>query len=243
MTLHGASRARDGERHPGLPERGSLRGALLERRPRSVRHVPIGSLPVGRSRRRQRVSPGSPRRGTCLRARTRRTNPARAAPPVRRRRDASFTRSRDLAPVVRWVSLVARRAGRRRAARRGAARIGPHRLRANLLCRRNRRRGAPGRTDASSPRVTVDLARDRPRAASEPGRRSRPPSRTRGHEELVAVLARTSLFRCRSRQAASWSRISSGSRPSEKRRGGSERGPSSVQSSAVPRGSVGEGVE
>lgn len=47
MSLHGAVRARDGERHPGLPERSSLRGALLERRPRSVRRAPSGLFPWG----------------------------------------------------------------------------------------------------------------------------------------------------------------------------------------------------
>jgi hypothetical protein len=206
---NGALRARDGERHPGLPERGSLRGAPLERRPRSVRHAPIGSLPLGRSRRRQRVSPGSPRRGTCLRTRTRRTNPARAAPPATSS-ERHVLHSVQGPGSYRSLGLPRRKASGTTPAARQAQRASERGSRAPLTVRLRVSRvrridsgqtcsaggtgdGAPrgGRTPArrASPTISKEVA---PRDASEPGRRSRPPSRTRGHEELVTVRARTS---------------------------------------------------
>lgn len=133
--------------------------------------------------------------------------------PSRRRKDTSFTRSRDLA--LSLAGSPSSQGERDDATPQGGAQRASDRIDSGQTCSAggNRRRGAPRRTEASSPRVTDDLARGRPRAASEPGRRSRPPSRTRGFEELVAVRARTSLVRCRSRQAASWSRISPCSEP------------------------------
>jgi hypothetical protein len=59
-------RRRDGERHSGHQGGTSLRGAVQERWPRSVRASHHGSPPVGTPRRRQRVSSGSPRRGTIV---------------------------------------------------------------------------------------------------------------------------------------------------------------------------------
>lgn len=142
-------RDRDGGRYPGLRHDDALRGALLERRPWSVRLGSQGLFPRKRSRRRQRVPPG--RRGGERRRCTqpRRAHPARAAPPV----TSSGTRP-SLGPGTRLClrprhvsSFAARRASR--AARspqgqRGRTRQSGYRVRANLLA---------GGTGRGAPRV------------------------------------------------------------------------------------------
>jgi hypothetical protein len=85
---------RNGGRHPGSRDAGSLRGMSEKRGPRPVRTSLIrGLFLLGRAHRRQRVSSGSRRRGTSS-ACARRTRSARESSNSRTE-DTSFARSRD----------------------------------------------------------------------------------------------------------------------------------------------------
>jgi hypothetical protein len=90
---------RDGQRHPGFPDGGALRGAPSERRPRLVRFECSGSLlqasaPVTADVRR------APRRGTPSACATKRMHPSRAREIV-----ASEQRGRVLRSVLRPVHV------------------------------------------------------------------------------------------------------------------------------------------
>lgn len=221
----------DGGRHPGLQERVALRGAPRERSPRPARLVRSGFLPGGRSRRRQWGVPWTPRRGTSsayanqgVRTRAGRHRPHRAsgtrpslgpgprAPschaPTRSALSARGARGRGRSSRPLQLERVSGRLVRgSRGTRSGP---GSHRGQAG----RNPG-GTTGGTGSSgccaarrvSARVTkleralervVTTAPD----ASEPGRRSRPPStnaRTRRAPDQVPVRRGS----CRSRQASS----------------------------------------
>jgi hypothetical protein len=90
--------ARNGERHPGSRDGGTLRGGRLERWPWAVRFVWQGLLPSARTHRRQRVSLGRRRRGTSS-ARAITCGCTRSSrdekPSLALEEDASFTRSKD----------------------------------------------------------------------------------------------------------------------------------------------------
>jgi len=128
-------RVRNGGRHPGLRENGTLRGVSGERRSRLVRYVGAGVLPLDRTHQRQRVLEG--RRGgeRCRRAPCAR-NPARwgaiatafwgrvlrsVLRPAHAHRHTHFTGSKNLAKVARRGThrppAILRKQGKRTAGR------------------------------------------------------------------------------------------------------------------------------
>jgi hypothetical protein len=111
---------RNGGRHPGSRDAGSLRGMSEKRGPRPVRTSLIrGLFLLGRAHRRQRVSSGSRRRGTSS-ACARRTRSARESSNSRSE-DTSFARSRDpCSSIVTEARLLALDASRGRQAGCGA---------------------------------------------------------------------------------------------------------------------------
>jgi hypothetical protein len=157
---------RDGQRHPGFLEGGTLRGASSERRPRLVRFECSGSLlqasaPATADVRR------APRRGTPSACATKRMHPSRAREivaseqgtrpslgPSTRARQSSL-RSRG-ATLVRWGVKVGITVGQTHASE------------------RNHHWGRQGRTERGSPRTTAS-ARERAWFVRK-GRRSRPSS-------------------------------------------------------------------
>lgn len=177
---------RDGERHPGLPEGGVLRGASSERGPGSVRRRAAVFLRCKPARRRQRMSRGTPRRGTPSAYAKTRMHPSHVREIVMR----SGTRP-SLGPLTR-----ARRSSlcTCRAIRTVARRSRRYHGWANLREQEEPTLG-PKRTDvarlAACPRSSRGAC-----GRVRKGRRSRPPS-LRGHESS-GLVARTSIVRCRS---------------------------------------------
>lgn len=161
---------RGGERHPGSPDAGSLRGEPVEREPRSV-HVVCGSfLSRGRAHRRQRMS-GGRRGGECRRHATfqgvctgRKGNckNASCAPA-----DASFTRSSDTCASI--VTTHRRRKSFGGGAVAAVSRSG-----------KPAQAGGTGsgvvETGRSAARRAKPLPQGRRRFRVRTGRRSRPPS-------------------------------------------------------------------
>lgn len=135
-----------------------------------------------RSRRRRRVSSGSPRRVTFRqRARSRRTHSAGRPRPRHASEDASFTRSRDTRASSRLPSASAAGTSGFALARANLAYAGRNRVRDGITTRRS----------GGSRRIS---------RCAQDGGCGLP---LREEHESSAVRARTSLFRCRSRQATS----------------------------------------
>ena len=173
---------RNGGRHPGFPERAILRGMTQERKPRSVRPFARGLHLVRTFAPATMGVPWTPRRGTQRQhTHSRRAHPIWPAPPAPRIGDASFTRSRDTRASSRRSSR------KRRPARPDSLRLGQTRSRG-----RNRARDEDERDERVAHGASHDARRTEV-AASLP----------REERESSAARARTSLFRCRSRQATS----------------------------------------
>lgn len=256
-----AVRARDGGRHPGLQEAGALRGATVERKPRPVRLVRSGSLPLRAVAPATGGCPLNAEEGNVVGVREpRRTHPSRAAPPAPRLGDASFTRSRDPRTVTSRRSWLSSRTARSPGGV-GGGTSGPDSQGYGRLARGSRgtrvgprsTSGKPGeipeeptaelgRPDAARLAVwgfalTRGNSRGRPRgdprrvSASEPGRRLRPPS-TYARTRRAPSRVLVRRGSCRSRQASSGLEYARAS-ASEKRTSASERGPSTGRESAA----------
>ena len=215
-TLHGPSRSRrwKAPRSPARrrPSRGAVRTKTSVGPARS-----LGSLP-GRA-----VAPTTagvlwpPRRGTSSVHATKACTTGAGGTARHVVGDASFTRSRDTVPSSptrcrRKAPSHARRKASAGASRREAmaSRVSKRKLRDGGIASaktcsagrtgdgasRNGRAPARRASRTRAPRSTS------PRDASEPGRRSRPPSRTRGIESSYGPCPYV-VCSCRSRQAAS----------------------------------------
>jgi hypothetical protein len=195
---------RNGGRHPGSRDAGSLRGMSEKRGPRPVRTSLIrGLFLLGRAHRRQRVSSGSRRRGTSS-ACARRTRSARESSNSRSE-DTSFARSRDpCSSIVTEARLLALDASRGRQA--GVARSIRYRGRASSRKREEPAPGSGDRTQRGSPRVTAllearkgnseEVVRDASEKEGGPG--LRPCEESRAPVSCPYVVSS-----CRNRQAVS----------------------------------------
>jgi hypothetical protein len=211
-----------GERHPGRPEYGALRGAPKERGPRSVRCRPSGFLPCGRAHRRQRMSLG--RRGG-----ERRRHAHSKSTCTRRKRGAHDLRSGMTRPSLgprtraRQSPLNFPGASRRRWRVRVSIAVGQ-----TCASRRNRHRGFRERASRGSPHVT----------ASARERRGVLKKRMEVEASLPArivssgLVARTSKCSLQKSVGSVWFQISSAYAPQKGRPGSSEREPSSGWASA-----------
>jgi len=108
---HHSFACRDGERHPGFLEGGSLRGASLERRPRSVRR-PQRVSSRGGSRADDSGCPKVAEEGNAVSMRHQAHAPVAGTRDRRMRtRDASFARSFDPCTLILTMLLGASRGG------------------------------------------------------------------------------------------------------------------------------------
>jgi hypothetical protein len=170
-------RVRCGERHPGLREGRTLRGALSERGSWSARKAVV--VPPRRRRADDSGCPSDAEEGNAVwHAQPTHVHPAQArktVPALRRRVLHSVRRPVHVNP--HYASGASSMVGRWRW----------HRGWANHASGRNQHRGHRKRTERGSPRVDAP-AREAARHVRE-GRRSRPPS-LRGSRARVWLLAR-----------------------------------------------------
>jgi len=179
-------RVRDGERHPGLLEGGALRGATLERRPRSVRLASSGSSAASR-RADDSGCPKVAEEGNSVSMRHRGHAPDRKH--ERSRSPQGWVLRSVLRPVhVNPHSLCGESFG-------GGALESVSRL--GKLVKARRTNTGAGLNGRSAARRVSPLPQGRGRDASRKGRRSRPPS-LRGLKSS-GLVARTSKCSCRSR--------------------------------------------
>lgn len=162
--------------------------------------------------------------------------------PSRRRKDTSFTRSRDLA--LSLAGSPSSQGERDDATPQGGAQRASDRIDSGQTCSAGgtgggARRGGRKPARRASPTISREVARV-PRQNRDGGRGLLLVREDSKSSSRSVPVRRSSL------QKSSGGVLVSNKpllRASKKRRGGSERGPSSVRSSAVPRGAVGGRIE
>jgi len=215
---------RDGERHPGRLEGGSLRGGSPERGPRSVRRLSWVSS-QGRTRADDSGCPEDAEEGNAVGMRaqsacTRRRHERSSHAPG----DASFARSFD--PCMSILTMLRRRKPRRWGVR-ASITVGQPRETGT-----NQHWGSHGRTSRGSPRVTAPAREAACHVEEKEGDRGLPPCEDPGAR--VWLPARRNAVAEVGRRRLASNKL--GKRAPKRAAGSSERGPSSE------RGSAGETV-